>query len=68
MRLLYWIGLIVVTGFLLVRYTSLVYQKGLHDGEQNYKHSHRIYMAFKSAYHFGYMDCRDGHKESWEGE
>jgi hypothetical protein len=68
MRLLYWIGLIVLVSFLLVRYTSIVYQKGLQDGELNYKQSHRIYMAFKSAYHFGYMDCKDGRRESWEGE
>jgi hypothetical protein len=49
---------------LTIRYT---YDKGLRDGEQLYKQSHRMYMALKSAYHFGYMDGHEGKREDWDG-
>jgi hypothetical protein len=45
-----------------------LYARGLVDGEQRYKRSHRMYMALKSAYHYGYMDGRDGRKEDWDGD
>lgn len=44
-----------------------LYNKGLIDGEQHYKASHRMYMALKSAYHFGYGDCHEGRAEDWDG-
>jgi hypothetical protein len=43
-----------------------IYKRGLHDGEWNYKRSHKIYLAFKSAYLFGYSDCKEGKKEDWD--
>jgi len=46
---------------------SYLYHAGLRDGEQRYKASHRMYMALKSAYHFGYGDCHDGRHEDWDG-
>lgn len=45
----------------------IVYHYGLRDGEQQYKASHRMYMALKSAYHFGYMDAHEGRREDWDG-
>ena len=44
-----------------------LYTRGLKDGEQNYKHSRRMYFALKSAYHYGYMDAKSGAPESWDG-
>lgn len=62
----YFIVLLVV---LIVFSTHIyIYNKGLVDGEQNYKHSNRIYFALKSAYHYGYMDAHDGKPEDWDGE
>jgi hypothetical protein len=49
---------------LSIRYT---YNKGLYDGEWNYKRSHRMYLALKSAYHYGYMDAADHRTEDWDG-
>lgn len=49
-------------------YTEVrLYQRGLADGEQNYKQSNRIYLALKSAYHYGYTDCKAGRPEDWDG-
>lgn len=45
-----------------------LYNKGIHDGVARYKRSQEFQLTLKSAYHFGYMDGRDGTKESWEGE
>lgn len=53
---------------------GLIYQEyhlrqvSLKEGEMRYKASNRIYMAFKSAYHYGYMDCSEGRPEDWDGE
>jgi len=44
-----------------------IYKKGLQDGEQNYKESHRIYMALKSAYLYGYQDCQANRPNDWDG-
>lgn len=61
--------LIVFLTILVVFYTHLyIYSKGLEDGEQNYKHSNRIYFALKSAYHYGYQDCKSGGPENWDGD
>lgn len=62
--------------YLIIFLTSLVlfftqwhlYQQGLHDGEQNYKKSCRMYLTLKSAYHFGYIDAKAGKAENWDGE
>ncbi len=43
------------------------YGKGLRDGEQRYKQSRRMYKALESAYHFGYIDGREGRPEDWDG-
>jgi hypothetical protein len=43
------------------------YNNGVRDGEQQYKQSHRMYMALKSAYHFGYLDAKQGRAEDWDG-
>jgi hypothetical protein len=45
-----------------------VYTQGLKDGEQRYKQSHRMYMTLKSAYTFGYEDCRARRAEDWDGK
>jgi hypothetical protein len=45
-----------------------LYNKGLYDGEWNYKRSHHMELALKSAYHFGYMDGHEGRTEDWDGE
>lgn len=50
---------------LSIRYT---YNKGLYDGEWNYKHSHRMYKALESAYKFGYEDCKSGRCNDWDGD
>lgn len=44
-----------------------VYRVGLADGEQRYKQSRRMYLALKSAYHFGYIDAHEGRSEDWDG-
>lgn len=44
-----------------------LYHRGLQDGEQRYKQSRRMYFALKSAYHYGYMDGKEGKHESWDG-
>jgi hypothetical protein len=59
--------LLVVSLIGLVWAGNHLYKQGLRDGEQHYKQSHRMYMALKSAYHFGYMDCHDGRVEDWDG-
>lgn len=43
-----------------------LYKRGRVDGEQNYKQSHRMYLALKSAYHFGYVDAKLGNPEDWD--
>ena len=42
---------------LLILSEIKLYQKGLYDGEWNYKHSTNMQFALDSAYDFGYMDC-----------
>ena len=59
---------ILILALVMVLSICYTYGKGLQDGEQNYKSSHRMYMALKSAYHYGYADCKDGRCESWEGD
>lgn len=44
-----------------------VYHKGLERGEWVYKQSRRMYYALKSAYHYGYMDGKEGRREDWDG-
>ena len=61
-------SLLVILAALLIYQEKSLYNKALKQGELNYKSSHRLYMAFKSAYHYGYMDCSEGRPESWEGE
>jgi hypothetical protein len=46
----------------------LVYQKDLYDGEWNYKKSHRMYLSLKSAYNYGYQDCREERPNDWDGQ
>ena len=60
--------LFVILAALLIYQERALYQRGLRDGELNYKASHRIYLALKSAYHYGYMDCHEGKPEDWDGE
>ena len=43
-----------------------LYQRGLQDGEQRYKASHRMYMALKSSYTFGYWDCQEGRTNDYD--
>jgi len=45
----------------------ITYKHGLVLGEQQYKQSHRIYMALQSAYNFGYLDAKQGKSKSWDG-
>ena len=60
--------LLIALALGLVYQENTLYKTALKQGELRYKNSHRIYMAFKSAYHYGYMDCSEGKPESWEGE
>jgi len=59
--------LLVISLIGLVWAGNHLYNVGLRDGEQRYKASHRMYMALKSAYHFGYSDCHEGRHEDWDG-
>ena len=59
--------LLLGTTLLILSSYGYVYNKGLKDGEWNYKQSHRMYLALKSAYHYGYMDAKDGSSEDWDG-
>lgn len=52
----------------LVFSEHMLYNIGKRDGEQQYKQSHRMYMALKSAYHFGYIDGHAGRAEDWDGD
>jgi len=52
---------------LAILFLLQTYNQGKRDGEQQYKQSHRMYMALKSAYHFGYIDGHEGKKEDWDG-
>lgn len=61
------LGILLVTLALLLSF-CYTYQKGCQDGEQTYKHSHRMYKALESAYKFGYEDCKNNRCESWEGD
>ena len=56
--------LIALATILTICYT---YNTGCQDGERRYKQSHRMYMALKSAYHYGYVDAKEGKKEDWDG-
>ena len=60
--------LFVILALLLVYQENSLYHKALKQGELNYKVSHRLYKAFESAYHYGYMDCSEGRPENWDGE
>ena len=62
-RVLLIIGVLV----LLVGSHLYVYRSGLRDGEQRYKQSIRMYLALKSAYNFGYNDCKIGRPRDWDG-
>ena len=59
---------ILLTIIALMLSGAYLYRVGLRDGEQQYKHSHRMYLALKSAYHFGYMDADAGRQEDWDGD
>ena len=45
-----------------------LYNVGRYNGEWDYKRSHRMELALKSAYHFGYLDGHEGRVEDWDGE
>lgn len=57
----------LIISLVIVFTMCYTYNKGCQDGEQFYKSSHRMYMALKSAYHYGYMDAHDGRPEDWDG-
>jgi hypothetical protein len=60
--------LIIFLTVLIIFFTHWsIYKSGLHDGEQNYKRSHRMYLALKSAYHFGWVDGHQNKPEDWDG-
>jgi starvation-inducible outer membrane lipoprotein len=59
---------ILISALAILLSICYTYSKGLQDGEQWYKQSHRMYMALKSAYHYGYIDAYEGRCESWEGD
>ena len=46
--------LFVVAVIGLIFAAQHLYNQGLKDGEQQYKRSHRMYLALKSAYMFGW--------------
>lgn len=60
------IGYLLAT-LVIVLAICYTYNKGLQDGEWNYKHSHRIYLALKCAYNYGYEDCQAGRPNDWDG-
>jgi formate hydrogenlyase subunit 3/multisubunit Na+/H+ antiporter MnhD subunit len=59
--------LALILGLVLLLSICYTYKRGLQDGEQHYKQSRRMYMALKSAYHFGYLDAKQGRPEDWDG-
>jgi len=58
----------LILALALLLSTCYTYYRGLQDGEQQYKQSRRMYFALKSAYHFGYLDAKQGRPEDWDGE
>jgi hypothetical protein len=44
-----------------------LYFKGAYDGANRYKRSINMNLALKSAYHFGYIDAKNGRPEDWDG-
>ncbi len=65
MKLTFAVLLTIVT---LTLSGAYLYRVGLRDGEQKYKHSHRMYMALKSAYMFGWFDGHNGRPNDWDGD
>jgi len=56
--------LYILVVFLLVG--SYLFKKGEEAGAEKYKHSKNMQWALKSAYHYGYLDAKDGRPEDWE--
>ena len=44
---------------------TYLYFRGAYDGVIKYKRSSHMQLALKSAYHFGYLDAKEGRKEDW---
>jgi hypothetical protein len=45
---------------------SYLFYRGTLFGVKRYKHSIHMQLALKAAYHFGYIDAKEGRKEDWE--
>lgn len=59
----------IVYSYLLVVFFlvgSYLFCKGEEIGVWKYQHSVNMKLALKSAYHFGYWDCKNHRPEDWD--